>query len=87
LLIVVYTAVRAYAARRYGGVACDDTGLSKEVNFLYLATLFAVIAGYLYWRKGDPHDAGLAVGMAAGMFGCALVVTLWRRLRKQTPGE
>jgi hypothetical protein len=87
LLIVVYTATRAYAARRYGGGACDEAGLSREANFLYLAAVFAAIAGYVYWSRGDPRDAGFAVGMAAGTFGCAIVVALWRRLRKRTPGE
>ena len=87
LLMVVYTAARAQTARRYGGGACDDDGASRAVRFLYLAVVFAAIAAYVYWRKGDAQDTGLAVGMAAGMLGCATFFALRQRLRRRSPPE
>src|SRR5215469_7471415 len=41
LLIVVYSATRAWAARRYGGGACDEDGMPRAIQFLYLAVIFS----------------------------------------------
>jgi small-conductance mechanosensitive channel len=87
LLVVVYSAARAYAARRYGGSACDDVEMSSALRFLYLAVLFAAIAACVYWRKGDADGAGLAAGMAAGMLSCAAFFALRQRLRRRVSGE
>lgn len=87
LLMVVYATARAYAARRYGGGACDDDETSRAVQFLYLAVVFAAIASYIYWRKGDAQDTGLAGGMAAGMLIGALFFAIRQRLRRRSPQE
>ena len=87
LLMVVYTAARAQAARRYGGGACDAEGTSRAAGFLYLAAVFAAIAAYVYWRKGDAQDTGLAVGMAAGMLIGAVFFALRQRLRRRSAQE
>lgn len=87
LLIVVYSAARAWAARRYGGGACDDGGMPRAIQFLYLAVIFAAIAAYVYWRKGDTEDAAMAAGMAAGMLGGAAFFALRQRLRGRKTGE
>ena len=81
LLIVVYSAGRAYAARRYGSGACDE-GTPVAVRFLYVAGLLTVAAAYIYWHKGDAESAGFAAGMAAGMLGGALFFALRQRLRR-----
>lgn len=81
LLVVVYASARAYAARRYGGGACDE-GMPTTVRFLYVAGLLTVAAAYIYWHKGDAESAGFAAGMAAGMLGGALFFALRQRLRR-----
>lgn len=81
LLIVVYSAGRAYAARRYGSGACDE-GAPVAVRFLYVAGVFVVAAVYIYWRKGDVESASFAAGTAAGMLGGAVFLTLRKRLRR-----
>lgn len=87
LLMVVYVSARAYAARRYGGGACDDEGTSRVLPFLYLAAIFAAIAAFAYWRKGDSEGMGLAAGMAAGMISLALFVVVRQFLRRRSPTE
>jgi hypothetical protein len=87
LLLAVYAAARAYAARRYGGGACDDDGMPRAIQFLYLAVIFCAIAAYAYWRKGDAQDTGLAGGMAAGMLVSATFFALRRRLRRRRSDE
>ena len=84
LTIVVYAIARAYAARRYGGGACDEEGMPHALTFLYLAALFAAIAAYVYWYKADADDAGMAGGMAAGMFVCATFFAVRQRLRRRS---
>ncbi|MBS0571115.1 MAG: hypothetical protein JSS28_10935 [Proteobacteria bacterium] len=81
LMIVVYTTARAWAARRYGGGGCEDENLPRSLRFLYLAGVFAAIAAWVYWSKGDADDMGLAAGMAVGMLGGATFFALlhWRR--------
>lgn len=87
LLIVVYSVARAWAARRYGGGACDEDSMPRAIQFLYLAVIFAAVAAYVYWRKGDTEDAATAAGMAAGMLGGALFFALRERLRLRRPDE
>jgi hypothetical protein len=87
LLVVVYASARAYAARRYGGGACDEDDVSRAVKFLYLAVIFAAIAAYVYWRKGDADGTGLAAGMAAGMLASAAFFAIRQRLRRRSPQE
>lgn len=87
LLVIVYASARSYAARRYGGGACDDAETSRAVQFLYLAVVFAAIAAYVYWRKGDTQDTGLAGGMAVGMLVCATFFAIRQRLRRRSPPE
>lgn len=87
LLVVVYASARGYAARRYGSGACDDAETSRAVQFLYLAVVFAAIAAYIYWRKGDAQDTGLAGGMAVGMLVCATFFAIRQRLRRRSPLE
>ncbi|MDE2083549.1 MAG: hypothetical protein KGI64_01670 [Xanthomonadaceae bacterium] len=87
LLLLVYAAARAYAARRYGGSACDDDGAPRAMQFLYIAVIFAAIAAYIYWRHGDAQDTGLAVGMATGMLVGAAFFAIRQRLRRGSTQE
>jgi hypothetical protein len=86
LLVVVYAAARAHAARRYGG-ACADADASAALRFLYLAAIFAAIAAWVHLRHGDAGDAGLAAGMAVVMLGCAAFLALRQRLRRRARDE
>ena len=87
LLLIVYAVARAYAARRYGGGACDDDGAPRALQFLYIAVVFAAIAAYIYWRHGDAQDTGLAVGMATGMLVGGVFIAIRQRLRRHSAQE
>lgn len=87
LLVVVYASARAYAARRYGGGACEEDDISLATRFLYLAVVFAAIAAYVYWRKGDADGTGLAAGMAVGMLASAVFIAIRQRRRRHSPQE
>ena len=88
LMMLVYGAARSYAARRYGGGACDeDERLPLYLRLLWAAVLLGVAAAYLYFRSGHAEAAGMVLGMAVTIaLGSAIfAVRRWRRQR--TPRE
>lgn len=87
LLMLFYGASQHYAARRYGGGTCDEGGRSAAISFLYVAALFACIAAYFYFRKGDTDATATMLGMAGGMAVCATAYAIWHRLRGRVTHE
>ena len=87
LMVVIYAMGQLYAVRRYGGGACDEADISRAERFLYVAGIFAAVAAYAWWYKGDMQGAGFAGGMAVGMLGCAVFFAVRQRLRRRSsPG-
>ncbi len=83
LLMISYGIARGYAARRYGGGACDDDGMPAYIRFLYAAAIFCLVAVYVYFRTGDEQGVSFALGMAAALGAGAVFfgVCRWRRRR------
>jgi hypothetical protein len=84
LLMLVYAAVRAWAARRYGSNAfCEDDGMPMYLRFLIGAGLLSIVAVWAYFHSADAFDLGLLVGLAAALAlgALILVVRRWRSRR------
>lgn len=69
VLIVAYSSVRSWTARRYGSDGCTDGVSTKYVNFLALGILVGAVALYAAFIKHDDYLAGVAAGMS-----CAFIV-------------
>ena len=87
LLMLCYGGAQRYAARQYGGGACDEGGMPTAISFLYAATVFACIAAYFYFRKGDRDATAMMLGMAFGMAACASGFAVWHWLRGRSTRE
>jgi len=85
LMMFVYGAARSYAARRYGGGACDeDERLPLYLRLLWAAALFALAAAYLYFHSGRGDAAETVLGMAVAI-ACGSAIFAVRRWRRQRP--
>lgn len=82
LLMIAYGAGRSVAARRYGTSGMCDEGISTSIRFLYLIVLFAGVAAFLYYLKGDAEGASTALGLVAGVGVSATFFAVARWLRK-----
>ncbi|WP_449426705.1 hypothetical protein [Rhodanobacter umsongensis] len=83
-LVVVYSAGRGWASRRYGGgdVMCDN-GVAWHRRLLFLALVLAALA-WLGRNQLLDYQLGMLYGMAAGLaaLGLLLAVLRWRRGRR-----
>ncbi len=88
LLMISYGIARSYAARRYGGAACDeDESMPAYIRFLFVATIFCLIAVYVYFRGGDEQGVSFALGMAAALAAGAVFFGIRRWQRRRSPPE
>jgi len=87
LLMVAYAAGRSLAARRYGTSSMCDEGISTSIRFLYLIVLFAGVAAFLYYLRGDTEGAATALGLVAGVGVSATLFVAVRWLRKRRAAE
>lgn len=80
-LMVVYSAGRGWASRRYGGsdVMCNN-GIAWRWRLLFAALGFTAIAGLGRHQLPD-YQLGMLCGMSAALAGWALVLAVlhWRR--------
>jgi hypothetical protein len=69
LQMLSYGAVRAWAARRYGGdVMCeDDDGRAKALRMLSAGLLLALTACWGYWRGMEDTGVGVLTGVATAL--------------------
>lgn len=84
LLMLAYAAGRSIAARRYGTHSMCDEGMGLSIRFLYLIVLFAGIAAFLYFLRGDAEGAATALGLVAGVGVSATLFAFaywWRKRR------
>jgi hypothetical protein len=82
LLLLVYTATRAWVARRYGiDALCDDDGVPAYQKFLIGALLLAAVAVWVWLKGAGDFELGMLAGMAAVLAVAALLFGLrrWRR--------
>jgi hypothetical protein len=87
LMLIAYSLGQMLAARRYGTSPCIDEGLPLALRFLFVVVVFAALAAYLYYRKGNLDGAATALGMAVGTGVCALGFTIWRHRRRRLPQQ
>jgi len=78
VLVVAYSGVRGWVARRYGGDSCGDEDSPFALRLLLPAALIGAVAAYAEFVKHDDYLAGIATGMAAGLVVVALFFG-WRR--------
>jgi hypothetical protein len=83
-LVVLYSAGRSWASRRYGGdgnVICND-GFAWHWRLLLLALVLAAVA-WLGRNQLVAYQLGMLCGMSAalGAWGLILAITYWRRGR------
>jgi len=84
LLLLSYTAGRAWVARRYGiDALCENDGVPLYRKFLLGALLLAAVAGWTYLKGGDAFGLGMLAGMAGALALGALVFGMrrWRARR------
>jgi hypothetical protein len=82
LLLLVYTATRAWVARRYGiDALCDDDGVPLYQKFLVGALVLAAVAVWAYRKGAGDFELGMLAGMAGVLAAGALLFGLrrWRR--------
>ncbi|MEP6939958.1 MAG: hypothetical protein ABI846_09350 [Rudaea sp.] len=82
LLVVAYSSVRGWVARRYGGDACGDESATSYTRFLMPAVLIGVVAVYAEFVKHDDYLAGIAAGMAS-VFILVVLFLGWRQWAKR----
>ena len=88
LLLLIYTATRAWVARRYGVDAlCEDDGVPVYQKFLIGALVLGGVAIWLYYKGADDFELGVLAGMSAAL---ALAAALfgarrWRSRRRPRP--
>ena len=88
LLMLTYGAARSFAARRYGGGACDeDERMPAYIRLLWAATLLALAAAYIYFNKGQQDAAGTMLGMASALAAGAGFFAVRRWLRRRAHRE
>lgn len=87
ILMITYAAVRGYAARRYGGSACEEDDAPAYVHFLLATGIMSVVAAYAYFRAHDDYFTGMASGMAATLLLAAAFFWIRRRLRLRAKGD
>lgn len=83
LLLLTYTATRAWVARHYGISALCDSGVPRYQRFLVGALVFAGVAVWGYVIGLDDYRLGVLVGIAAALaLGAAIFgVRRWRDRR------
>jgi hypothetical protein len=85
LLMLTYGAARSYAARQYGGGACDeDERMPLYIRFLWAAALFGFVAAYAYFRSGDEEIVSIMLGFTVGTLAASAIFAI-RRWRRRTP--
>lgn len=88
LMMLTYGAARGYAARQYGGGACDeDERMPTFLRLLWAATLLALAAAYIYFNQGRQDAAGTMLGMASALAAGAIFFAVRRWLRRRTRSE
>jgi len=87
LLLLIYSATRAWVARRYGIDALCDDGVPMYQKFLIGALLLAGVATWLYSKGADDFDLGVLAGLSAALaIGAVLSgVRRWRSRRNARP--
>ena len=81
LMMLVYGAVRGYAARRYGSASCDeDERVPMHVRFFWSTGLLGIAAIYAYFRSHDTVAVAV-FGIAAAAAGAGGLVLALRRRR------
>ena len=84
LLLLTYTATRAWVARHYGiSALCENDGMPQYQKFLAGAVIFAGVTVWGYFKGLDDYRLGIFAGMAAGLTLGALIfaVRRWRARR------
>jgi len=84
LLLLTYTATRAWVARRYGiDTLCENDGVPLYQKFLIGALLLTGVAFWSYAKGTDAFGLGVVAGMAGALALGALVfgVRRWRSRR------
>jgi len=83
VLVVAYSSVRGWVARRYGSDSCGDEGSPFFLRLLLPAALVGAVAAYAEFIKHDEYLAGIAAGMASAFVVVALFLGLrrWARAR------
>lgn len=88
LLMLSYGAARSYAARRYGGGACeDDERMPAYIRLLWAAALLALAAAYIYFHKGRQDSADMMLGIASALAAGAIFFGVRRWLRRRAHSE
>ncbi len=85
VLVLTYSGVRGFVARRYGGGGCDEDDTTPlPLRFLGMFAIVGAVAGYGYFYKHDKEMGATALGMAAAFALAALFFGLrrwWTRRR------
>jgi uncharacterized membrane protein len=88
LLLLIYTATRAWVARRYGiDTLCENDGVPLYQKFLIGALLMTGVAIWSYAKGIDAFGLGVVAGMAGALGAGTLVfgVRRWRSRRNARP--
>ena len=88
LLLLVYTATRAWVARRYGiDTLCENDGVPLYQKFLVGALLIGGVAIWCYLKGTDAFGLGVLAGMVAALTLGALLfgVRRWRSRNTARP--
>lgn len=84
LLLLIYTATRAWIARRYGiDALCDDDGVPVYQKFLVGALVLGGVSVWAYFKGADDFELGMLAGIAGALaLGAVLFgVRRWRSRR------
>ena len=88
IMMFSYGAVRQWAARHYGGGACDEAdGMSMRGRLFGLAFLFACLAAWAYFHQTDEFTVGVFAGFAVTFGLLALALALRRRRQRGSAAE
>jgi hypothetical protein len=87
VLVLTYSAMRGWVARRYGSSGCDDGWSMGYRRPLYVAVLMGAVAIYAEFYAHDDYFAGIGAGIAASFVAVALYLGLRQRAQRKRAQE
>jgi len=85
LLLLVYGAVRSYAARRYGSLDCEDERVPLYQRLLYSAAITVFMALIVFLRSDARQVVAVVLAVAAVQLLAAAWFGFKRRRERSTP--